>query len=59
MLGIILRLGMPHLVIFSGFICKEFLVGSGLDDSALVEHQDSVAESAGGQAVATLILPLR
>lgn len=38
-MGIILRLGMPHLVIFFGFICKQFLVGSGLDDSALVEHQ--------------------
>ena len=51
-LGIILRLGIPQLVIFSGGIGYEAVMAALLYDPAFVEDHDVVAEAAGGQAVA-------
>ena len=53
-LCIILRLRMPHLIILPGIVRQKLPMGAGLDDPALVEHQDSVAESAGGKPVADI-----
>ena len=46
--GVILRLGVPKLIVFASWIGYQFLVGALLDDSAIVEHGDFIAEFAGG-----------
>ena len=51
-LCIILCLGLPEGVVDAGLVGEEGLVGAGLDDGAVVENGDFVAEFAGGQAVA-------
>ena len=48
--GIVLCLGGPEFGIFS-LLGKETVVISGLDDPAVIEYGDLVAEAAGGQAV--------
>ena len=50
---------MPQLVVFATLVGQQFLVGALLDDHALVEHGDLVAELAGGQAVADIDGPWR
>ena len=51
LLRIILCLGVPERVVFAVPIGEQFGVAALLDDRALVEHGDLVAEFAGGQAV--------
>lgn len=51
LLRIILRLCVPERVVFAAPIGEQFGVTTLLDDRALVEHGDLVAEFAGGQAV--------
>ena len=50
-LRIILRLGVPERVVFAAPIGEQFGVTALLNDRALVEHGDLVAEFAGGQAM--------
>lgn len=50
-LRIILRLCVPERVVFAALIGEQFGVTALLNDRALVEHGDLVAEFAGGQAV--------
>ena len=50
-LRIILRLCVPERVVFAAPIGEQFGVTALLNDRALVEHGDLVAEFAGGQAV--------
>jgi len=52
--GVILGLGVPELVVFTVRICQQFLMRANLNDFALVEHGDLIAEAAGGQAVADI-----
>ena len=44
--GIILCLGGPEGVVFSVRVCQQRLVGALLNNLALVEHRDFVAENA-------------
>lgn len=48
--SIVLCLGGPELGVFS-LLGKETVVVSGLDDPAVIEYGNLVAEAAGGQAV--------
>ena len=47
-LCIILRLCVPELEIFAGFICKQLFMGADLHDLALIKYGDLVAETTGG-----------
>ena len=51
-LGIILRLGVPKLVVFSVGICQQFPMGANLNNLSLIKHSDLVTEAARGQSVA-------
>lgn len=48
---IVLGLGGPEFVIFTALIGKQLGMGALLDDCALMEHSDLIAELAAGQAV--------
>lgn len=52
--GIILRLRVPKLGIFAAGIRQQRFMRAVLDDLPLVEHQNFVAEAAGGQPVTDL-----
>lgn len=48
---IILRLRVPERVIFSRFVQNQLVVAARLDEPALIEHGDLIAEAAGGEPV--------
>ena len=52
--GVILRLCVPQLAVFAVRVGQQRFVGPLLDDLALVEHRDLIAELAGGQPVADI-----
>lgn len=52
LLGVILRLGVPELGVFSRLLRQKRLMGSLLDHLTVAEHGDFVAEPAGRQPVA-------
>ena len=51
-LRVILGLCVPQLIVFSGGVGQQVLVGALLDDLTVVEDGDLIAELAGGQPVA-------
>lgn len=51
-LRVILGLRVPQLIVFSGGVGQQALVGALLDDLAVVKDGDLIAELAGGQPVA-------
>lgn len=53
-LNIILRLGIPKLIIFPCLIRHQFVMGALLDYCAFVENSDLIAEFTGEQAVADI-----
>ena len=52
MLHVILRLRVPQREVLAVLVLQERFMRAALDDTAVVEHGDAVAEAAGGKAVA-------
>lgn len=46
LVDIILCLGVPEFMVFAGFICYQFGMGALLDDRAVMEYGDLIAEFA-------------